>query len=124
MRPIELEEADLGDVLAEVVESAKELTRVEIALARQEAERDVSAFRRAAMLAGAAIFAGSVSVALLVAALAMYLGSALLAACVGGGAGLFGVVFAALAHRSMPTEVLERTRLRAANTLRTVEEEI
>ena len=124
MRRSELEEAGLGDVLAEVVESAKELSRVEIALARQEAERDVAAFRRSAVLAGLALFSCSVSVALLLAGLAMYIDSALLAACMGAGFGIVGAVLAAWARRSVPTEVLERTRIRAAHTLRTVNEDL
>ena len=124
MRESELEDVGLGDVLAEVVESAKELSRVEIALARQEIERDVASFRRSAVLGVMAIVIISVGMALLLTSLAMYLGSALLAACMGAGASAIGATLALLARRSMSTEVLERTRLRAANTLRTVSEEL
>lgn len=124
MRESELEDVGLGDVLAEVVESAKELSRVEIALARQEIERDVASFRRSAVLGVMAIVIISVGMALLLTSLAMYLGSALLAACMGAGASAIGVTLALLARRSIPTAVLERTRLRAANTLRTVSEEL
>ena len=124
MRHSELEESGLGDVLAEVVESAKELSRVEIALARQEAERDVAAFRHSAVLGGLALFACSVSIALLLAGLAMYVGSALLAAYMGAGIGVVGALLAAWARRSLPTVVLERTRIRAAHTLRTVNEDL
>ena len=124
MRESELEDVGLGDVLAEVVESAKELSRVEIALARQEIERDVASFRRSAVLGVMAIVIISGGMALLLTSLAMYLGSALLAACMGAGASAIGVTLALLARRSIPTAVLERTRLRAANTLRTVSEEL
>jgi protein-S-isoprenylcysteine O-methyltransferase Ste14 len=124
MRRQELDEADLGDVFAEVVESAKELSRAEIALARQEGERNLAAFRRAAALAGVAVMACSVSAAVSIAALAMHFGSPLLAVCVGAGAGVFGLTLAALARRAMPGAVLERTRIRAGHTLRTMEEDL
>lgn len=124
MRLSELEEAGLGDVLAEVVESAKELSRVEVALARREAERDVAALRHSVIIGGLAVFACAVSVSLLLAGLAMYLGSALFAVCTGAGIGLAGVLLGVWARRSMPTEFLERTRIRAAHTLRTVKEEL
>lgn len=124
MRRRELEEAGLGDVLAEVVESAKELSRVEIALARQDAERDVAAFRHSAVLGAMALLACSVSISLVLAGLAMYVGSALLAVCVGAGLAGVAAALAAWARRSMPTEVLERTRIRAVHTLRAVNEEL
>lgn len=124
MQSSELEEAGLGDVLAEVLESAKELSRVEIALARQEAERNAISFRRSALLAGTAMMASSIGITLLVVAVAMRLDSALLAVCAGAGASAVGVALAFWAHRSVPTAVLERTRIRAARALRAVSEEL
>ena len=124
MRESELEDAGLGDVLAEVVESAKELSRVEIALARQEIERDVASYRRSALLGGLAVMASSVGIALLLTSLSMYFGSALLSACMGAVASGAGAALALWMRRSIPKELLERTRLRAAHTLRTVSEEL
>lgn len=124
MRESELEDAGLGDVLAEVVESAKELSRVEIALARQELERDVASFRRSAVIGGIAFMISSIGIGLLLASIAMYFGSALLAACMGAAASSTGMALALWARRSIPTDVLERTRIRAAHNLRTVSEEL
>jgi len=124
MRESELDDAGLGDILAEVVESAKELSRVEIALARQEIERDVASYRRSALLGGLAVMASSVGIALLLTSLSMYFGSALLSACMGAVASGAGVALALWTRRSIPKELLERTRLRAAHTLRTVSEEL
>jgi uncharacterized membrane protein YqjE len=113
------------DLFREAIDETKELVRLEVALAKREAMKDVAHLKAAAIGFGVAAAAGLLGVALLLVALALaiaptaipalIIGAVLLA--VAAGAGVF-------AWKALPRKPLDDTRKRLETDARLLKERI
>lgn len=120
-----LEEASTGDLIREALDEAKELVKIEIALAKTEVEQEIQQAKRAAI--GFGIAAGAAMVALSVLAVALVLalgGTALMALLVGGMLAVVAGVSGFLAYTMLPLKPLERTRRRLKTDLNQLKEHV
>lgn len=123
--PTVLEEASTADLVRQVVDEARELVRLEVALARAEVKVELQHAQRAAIGLGVALASAVLVLCLLAVALVLAVGGTAIAAVVvalgflvvGGLAALFG-------YGMLPKAPLEKTRHRLENDVNQLKEHL
>lgn len=111
--PYALTEATTGALVKEALEEAKELVRLEIALAKEEAESELEMLKKAAIGFGISFSCTFVALALLGVALVLALGgTAVVALLVTLGYLVVGGIAGAVGYKLLPKEPLVHTRRR------------
>ena len=111
MNTSRVDDASLTELLAETLSEGRELVRVEIALAKDEALGELARAKRAAVLLGLALV------------LALGGGAAVIVS-VGGGFLLAAVVAGALGAKALPVGVLSKTKARVESDVQRIKEAI
>jgi hypothetical protein len=118
-------ESSTADLVKEAISEARELMQVEVALARDEMNQEISRAKASGIALGAAMAAGLLGVALVLVAIALAIAPAPLPAL------LIGLAFIALAivvgvvgYGRVPKRPLERTRGRLGADVRLVREHV
>lgn len=108
-----LEEASTADLVREALDEAKELVKIEVALAKDEVKKEVAQMKRAAIGFGIGLVFSVLFLTTMATALVLALGgTALVALAVAGGFLLIGGIAAYAGYAMMPKKPLERTRHR------------
>jgi uncharacterized membrane protein YqjE len=118
-------EAKTSDLVKEALDEAKQLVRIEVALAKEEVREEVRDAKRAGMMFGASTVLGIVGVALLLVALALAIFPGPIPALVIGAvllvlAGVLGLV----AYQSVPRKPLADTKRRLETDVKILKEHI
>lgn len=101
------------DLVKEAIDESKALLMSEIALARNEAKRDLAAFKRGAISLASAAVAANLGVALLLVAMVLSTGAPALAALIAGGVLLLGAGIAGgIGYKLMPKKPMQQTQER------------
>jgi uncharacterized membrane protein YqjE len=125
MNTSRVDDASLTELLAETLSEGRELVRVEIALAKDEALGELARAKRAAVLLGLALVLATVALVVLVVALVLALGGgAAVIVSVGGGFLLAAVVAGALGAKALPVGVLSKTKARVESDVQRIKEAI
>ncbi|WP_437277706.1 phage holin family protein [Sorangium sp. So ce375] len=118
-------ESSTADLVKEAISEARELMQVEVALARDEMNQEISRAKASGIALGAAVAAGLLGVALVLVAIALAIAPEPLPAL------LIGLAFIALAivvgvagYGRVPKRPLERTRGRLGADVRLVREHV
>jgi len=120
-----MDDASLTELLAETLSEGRELVRVEVALAKEEARGELARVKRAAVLLGVALMLVTVSFAVLVVALVLALGGgAAVLVSVGGAFLLAAVAAGVLGAKALPVGVLSKTRARVESDVQRIKEAI
>lgn len=116
-------EASTTDLVREAVDEARELVRLEVALAKDEVRRELDDAKKAAVMGAVAAVAALLAVAMLCVALALAIFPGPIPALVIGGIFVVGAaVFGYVAFRKVPKKPLEDTRRRLEGDARTFKE--
>jgi uncharacterized membrane protein len=119
------EEASTAELLKGAMEEARELVRLEIALAKDEVREDLNRMRRAAVSLGVALLASLIALCLLAVALVLALGATAVAALLVAAAFVVMSGSAALIGYGMvPKPPLEKTRNRLLYDVNQLKEHI
>jgi uncharacterized membrane protein YqjE len=118
-------EAKTSDLVKEALDEAKQLVRIEVALAKEEVREEVRDAKRAGIMFGASTVLGIVGVALLLVALALAIFPGPIPALVIGAvllvvAGVLGLV----AYQSVPRKPLADTKRRLETDVKILKEHI
>lgn len=123
--PALLDEASTADLVREMMDEAKELVRLEVALAKEEAKEELAQVQHAAISLGIAAGASVIALCLLAVALVLALGGTVLAAlAVAGGFLLIAGIAGYVGYGMLPKNPLERTRHRLENDVNQLKEHI
>ena len=109
---------DAAALVAAALAEARELARLEVAMAREEAKEQIAGAKRGAIIGGAGL--GALLVALVLAAFSAVAAAGarpLLALAVGGGSLLAAAICAVIAVKLVPADVLGRARRRISTDL-------
>lgn len=113
--PYALTEATTGALVREAFEEAKELVRLEVALAKEELESELEQAKKAAIGFGIALAASFVALAMLGVALILALGgTAIVALLVTAGYLVVAGAATGIGYKLLPKEPLAHTRRRLA----------
>lgn len=116
-------EPSTADLMREVIDEAKELVTIEIALARDEARREIDAVKASAIALGAAAAAALLGLALVLVAVALAIDVGWLPPLVIGLLLLVGAAIAGLVgYRGVPRRPLPDTRRRIGTDVRLLKE--
>ena len=118
-------EATTTDLMKEALDEAKQLVKIEVALAKEEIRDEVGQAKSAAIMFGASTFLGILGVALLLVALALAIFPGPIPALVIGGvmlvvAGVLGFV----AYKRVPKKPLDQTARRLETDVKVLKERI
>ena len=123
--PQVLEETPLTMLVRDCLDEAKELARIEVELAKQEAIAELQQVKVAAIGFGISAAASIIVLSLLAVALVLALGgTALVALAVAGGFLVFGAAAGLYAYSKLPTKPLEKTRRRLQNDMNQLKEHL
>jgi hypothetical protein len=123
--PAMLEEASTADLVREAMDEAKELVRLEVALAREDVKAELVQVQRAAIGLGIAAGATVIVLCLLAVALVLALGGTPLAALgVAGGFVVIGGIAGYAGYGMLPKNPLEKTRHRLQTDVNQLKEHI
>jgi uncharacterized membrane protein len=123
--PQELEEASTAELFKEAMDEARQLVRLEVALAKEEVKHELVSAKRAAVAFGVAAAASLVVLALLAMALVLALGGTAVTALLVALAFLVVAGGAAYAGYSMlPKQPMEQTRRRLQTDLNQLKEHV
>ena len=123
--PALLEDASTADLVREAMDEAKELLRIEIALAKAEVKEELAQVQHAAISLGIAAGASVIVLCLLAVALVLALGGTALAALgVAGGFLVVGGIAGYIGYGMLPKNPLEKTRHRLENDVNQLKEHI
>ena len=118
-------EAKTTDLVKEALEEAKQLVKIEVALAKEEVREEVGQAKGAAIMFGASTFLGILGVALLLVALALAIFPGPIPALVIGGAMLvIAGVLGFVAYQKVPKKPLDRTKRRLETDAKILKERI
>jgi uncharacterized membrane protein YqjE len=119
------EETSTVDLVKEAMDEAKELVRLEVALAKEEVKEELQHVKHAAIGFGIAAAASVLVLCLLAVALVLALGGTPVAAlAVAGGMLLIGALAAWVAYGMLPKKPLEKTRHRLESDMNQLKEHI
>ncbi|MEO7096320.1 MAG: phage holin family protein, partial [Polyangiales bacterium] len=118
-------ETKTTDLVREALDEAKQLVKIEVALAKEEVREEVGQAKDAAIMFGVSTFLGIIGVALLLVALALAIFPGPIPALVIGGlmllvAGVLGFV----AYKKVPNKPLEKTKRRLETDAQILKERI
>ena len=123
--PAMLEEASTADLVREAMDEAKELVRLEVALAKEEVKEELAQVQHAAISLGIAAGASVIVLCLLAVALVLALGGTALAALgVAGGFLVVAGIAGYAGYGMLPKNPLEKTRHRLENDVNQLKEHI
>jgi uncharacterized membrane protein YqjE len=123
--PAPLEDASTAELVREAMDEAKELVRLEIALAREDVKEELAQLQHAAIGLGIAAGASLIVLCLLAVALVLALGGTALAALgVAGGFLVVGGIAGYIGYGMLPKNPLEKTRHRLENDVNQLKEHI
>lgn len=123
--PAMLEEASTAELVKEAMDEAKELVRLEVALAKEEVRAELARLQHAAIWLGIATGAALVVLCLLAVALVLVLGGTALAALgVAGGLLVVAGITGYLGYGKLPRRPLEKTRDRLESDVNQLKEHI
>ena len=123
--PTLLEDASIAELVKEAMEEARELVRLEVALAKEEITEELAQVQHAAISLGIAAGASVVALCLLAVALVFALGGTALAALgVAGGFLVVGGIAGSIGYGMLPKNPLEKTRHRLENDVNQLKEHI
>jgi hypothetical protein len=113
-----------SELIVEALDQARELTRIELALAKDEVRQELHALRASAIAAAIAAALSLSAFASLVVAVTLCVGSAWVALGVGVACAIAGAVVARVARRKVPMEPLGRTMRRLQADVRELKENL
>ena len=123
--PALLEEASTADLVKEAMDEAKELVRLEVALAKEEVKEELKEVEHAAISLGVAAGASLIVLSLLAVAIVLAVGGTALAALIVAGCFLvIAGVAAYLGYGLLPKKPMEKTRHRLENDVNQLKEHI
>ena len=118
-------DASAADLIKAAVEEARELVKLEVQLAKNDVESELTRMRAAAITFGVAVVALNVGVAMALFAVAIASQATVVVALVSAGALLLVSIGAAYAgYRELPTSFLARTRGRLGDDIKEIEERV
>jgi uncharacterized membrane protein YqjE len=113
------------ELVKEAVEGARELVKIEVALALDEVRDDVERLKKVAIWSGVALVLANVLLATLMVALVLGLGgTAVIALAVAGILAVIVGVIAGVAYKLFPGAPLKRTRARVKNDVNQLREHV
>lgn len=113
------------ELLKEAVEGARELAKIEVALALDEVREDVERLKKVAIWSGVTLVLANVLLAALMVALVLALGgTAVIALAVAGVLAVIVGVIAGLTYKLFPGAPLKRTRARVKNDVNQLREHV
>ncbi len=116
-------EASTTDLVREAVDEARELVRLEVALAKDEVRRELDGAKKAAVMAAVAAVAALLALAMLCVALALAIFPGPVPALVIGGLFVLGAaILGYVAYRKAPKQPLGETRRRLEGDARSIKE--
>ena len=125
MTPAKIEEASVIDLVRAAVDDARELVRIEVALARDEINTELHATERAAVGFALALAAAVVALTMFTVAVVIALRAAAWTVAVAGAAFLVGAAIAAAAgYGALPKNPHEKTRARLETDVREIKENL
>ncbi len=123
--PAMLEEASTADLVREAMDEAKELVRLEVALAKEEVKEELKEVEHAAISFGVAAGASVIVLCLLAVAIVLAFGGTVLAALLVAAAFLVVAGIAGyLGYGLLPKKPMEKTRHRLENDVNQLKEHI
>ncbi len=125
MTPPKLEDSSVIDLVRAAVDDARELVRLEVALARGEVAAELRAMGRAALGFALALAAAVVALTMFTVAVVIALSAPAWSVAVAGASFLVGAMIAAAAgYGALPKNPLEQTRARLETDLRQIKENL
>ncbi|MDB4931050.1 MAG: hypothetical protein JWM10_3534 [Myxococcaceae bacterium] len=125
MDPAKIDDAPLSELLKEALGDVRELVKLEVELATDEAKKQAKEALRGAIAFGVALVMATVALALFAVALVLALGgTAPIAAAVGGGFALIAAGAAAYGYSSLPKNPMEETRARVRSDMQQIKENL
>lgn len=119
------QEASTVALIKEAVDEVRALLKAEIALARDEAKREIAAVKRAGIAMGVAVVAALLGLSLLLVSMVLAIGPQALNAVIPGGILLVIAGAAALfAYKSIPKKPLEHTQERLQENAQVLKEQL
>jgi nitrogen fixation/metabolism regulation signal transduction histidine kinase len=112
------------ELLKEAIDEARELARLEVALAKNEAFAELRDLKTSAIAFGVAFVAALLGVALLLTALAVALGGTIAALIIGGVLLVIGGGAALVGLSKLPEEPLAETRRRLKEDVKQLKERV
>ncbi|WP_394822026.1 phage holin family protein [Pendulispora albinea] len=122
-----MDEAPTGELIKQALEDARELVRIEVGLAKEEARDQLKSVKRAAIAAGIALAATLLFLSTATMALVLGLqggGGGAIALAVAGVYLVVAVVAGGLAYRFIPKEPAGETRRRIEGEIKKLKEHI
>lgn len=125
MTPENLEDASVTELVRAAVDDARELVRLEVALARDEIKTELQATERAAIALALALAAAVVALTMFTMALVLALhAAAWVVAVAGAGFLVMGAIAAYAGYEALPKNPLEKTRARLQSDVREIKENL
>ena len=125
MTPPKLEDSSVIDLVRAAVDDARELVRLEVALARGEVAAELRAMGRAALGFALALAAAVVALTMFTVAVVTALSAPAWSVAVASASFLVGAMIAAAAgYGALPKNPLEQTRARLETDLRQIKENL
>lgn len=123
--PAMLEEASTADLVKEAMDEARELVRLEVALAKEEVKEELKQVQHAAISGGVALTAAILALTMLAVALVLALGgTALAAVLVAVGFLVIAGAAAFIGYGMLPKSPMNKTRHRLENDVNQLKEHI
>ena len=123
--PALLDEASTADLVKEMMDEAKELVRLEVALAKEDVKQELAQVQNAAISLGIAAGASVIVLCLLAVSLVLALGgTALVALGVAGGFLVVAAIAGYVGYGLLPKNPLQKTRHRLENDVNQLKEHI
>lgn len=120
-----LEEASTRVLVKEALDEAKELVKLEVALAKTEMTRELEQAKKAAIFFGVTVVFGAMALCLFAVALVLALGgTAIVAVLVAAGFLGIGIMAAGVGYFMLPTRPFEHTRRRLETDLNQLKEHL
>ena len=117
-----LDDAPAGLLVREIFDDARELVRIEVALAKSETRAELAQLRSAAIIAAIAGCAGCMALTLALVAVAVATATPITAALLlAAGSALVALVAGVMAWRRIPTKILGTTRTSVARDVLSLE---
>jgi uncharacterized membrane protein YqjE len=117
-----LAESGTRALVTAAIGQAKELTRIELALARGELEQEISAAKAMAVSSAIAAAAALLALSTLLAGLVVWVDRGWFVLVLGGALLILAVIGAVLAARRAPRKPLQKTRARLGSDVRELKE--
>jgi uncharacterized membrane protein YqjE len=119
----QIENASTTDLVKEAVEDARQLVRIEVALAKDEVRTEIKEVKRSALAFGLAAFAALMALATLLSVVVVAAGW-VAGLIIGGALMIVGAVVGLTGYKLLPKKPLEATRKRVEKDMNSLKEHI